>query len=255
MTPPAASAAARRAPAQRAAPAPRPQRRVSGPVAVPRRRRQRTLGERALLWVRALPDHRLLHRLIGGRIWIVLVGTLLVGLVTLQLSMLKLNAGIGRAVEHSSLLEQRNAVLRASISDLSDSARIVSAATQMGFVTPLQGTPRYRPVKASDARAALSVMRVPAPVAPDPVVMTAVATDPSATSVPSTDPTAAAGTTSDVTSTTATTTTTTTTAPVTTTTPPVTSDSGAATSGTTTPSSASTTTTAMAGGATAPTQG
>jgi cell division protein FtsL len=82
--------------------------------------------------VRALPDHRLLDRLIGGRIWIVLLGTLLVGIVTMQLSLLRMNAGIGRAVERSSTLEQRNAALRLSISQLSDSERIIGIATRLG---------------------------------------------------------------------------------------------------------------------------
>jgi len=170
MTPPAATAAARRAVV-----APRPQRRISGPVrhparpaAVPRPARRavdETLGARALAWLRTLPDHRLLDRLIGGRIWIVLLGGLLVGIVTMQLTLLRWNAGIGRAVEQTTRLEQSNAALRMGISELSDSERIVGMATQMGYVMPPQGSPRFLTVGAGDAGRALTTMRVPDPSA------------------------------------------------------------------------------------------
>jgi hypothetical protein len=195
MTPPAATAAARRAVA-----APRPQRRISGParptrpVAVPRRRAARAadlaLGARALAWLRTLPDHRLLDRLIGGRVWIVLLGTLLVGIVTMQLALLRLNAGIGRAVERGSQLEQRNAALRLSISELSDTERIVGLATQMGYVMPPQGSPRFLTASAGDAANALKTMRVPDPnLAAAAAIELAATTEAAATAT--TDPTAA----------------------------------------------------------------
>lgn len=135
------------------------------PVAVPRTKQARPdlpLGARFVGWLRALPDHRLLDRLIGGRIWIVLIGTLLVGLVSLQLSLLKLNAGIGTAVEQSAKLTEQNAALRAANSRLTDSERVVASATQMGLVMPPQGSPRFLSSRATDAGAALRNMRVPA---------------------------------------------------------------------------------------------
>jgi hypothetical protein len=261
VTPPAATAAARRAvaaPARRVGPAPRPARRVSGParparpVAVPRRRAARSADRtdgfavgaraRALVWLRTLPDHRLLDRLIGGRVWIVLLGTLLVGIVTMQLTLLRWNAGIGRAVARSTQLEQRNAALRLSISQLSDSQRILALATQAGFVMPPQGSPRFVAASESDAAKALTTMRVPDPAAAIPVTTTvdpstSVTADPATTTV---DPSAttvdpATGTTAPVAATTD---------PATTTTPAVTA----------TPTTAATTTpvTPVAGGASAP---
>jgi hypothetical protein len=161
----AAAAAAVALPQPRTRPSPPPRRR---PVAVPRPARRaadQTLGARALEWLRALPDHRLLDRLIGGRVWIVLLGTLLVGIVTMQLSLLRMNASIGRAVERTSTLEQRNAALRLSISQLSDSELIAGLATQMGFVMPLQGSPRFLSASAADPAKALTTMRVPDPTA------------------------------------------------------------------------------------------
>jgi hypothetical protein len=217
-----------------------------------RRAAEAPLGARALAWLRALPDHRLLDRLIGGRIWIVLLGGLLVGIVTMQLTLLRWNAGIGRAVEQSSQLEQRNAALRLSISELSDTERIVGMATQMGYVMPPQGSPRFLTASATDAAKALTTMRVPDPNAAaaaaaelaastqaaqttvDPATTT---TDPSVTP---TDP--AAGTTSPTTTVPATTTPATT-APAATATP---------TSATGTMAPTPTAATGPAGGASAP---
>jgi len=205
MTPPVSTAAAtgRRvtAPARRRPAAP-PRRR---PVVVRRPARRLAPGERLLGWLGALPDHRLLDRLIGGRVWIVLIGTLLAGIVTMQLTLLRLNAGIGRAVERSAILQQTNAELSASISQLSDPQRIADLAAKHGWVVPPQGSPRFIHVMPGAVGAALANMRVPAPPAPVPA---APATPVSAA------PTAATGTISGV-STTSTPTTTTTAAPAT----------------------------------------
>jgi hypothetical protein len=253
MTPPAATAAARRAVA---APARRPQRRTSGParsarpVAVPRRAVHDTLGARALAWLRTLPDHRLLDRLIGGRVWIVLLGGLLVGIVTLQLTMLRLNAGIGRAVERTTQLEQRNAALRLSISELSDTTRIVGLAAQMGYVMPPQGSPRFLSASAGDAATALTTMRVPDPnLAAAAAAELAASTEAAATAEatdPVTDPSTAAPTDP---ATTSPTTASESTAPVAATTPAPTSATGTTAPVAAAPTSAGATT---AGGASAP---
>lgn len=164
----AAAAAAVALPQHAPRPSAPPRRR---PTAVPRpaRRPDLPLGARVLEGLRALPDHRLLDRLIGGRIWIVLLGTLLVGIVTLQLTLLRLNAGIGRAIEQSTALQQSNAALEAQVSQLSNGERVVAQATQMGYVWPPQGSPRYLTAGSADAAQALATMRVPNPTpAPPP---------------------------------------------------------------------------------------
>src|SRR3954451_24926607 len=86
--------------------APRHHRRVSGPmrpaVAVPRpapsRTRQPTSAFERL---GRLPDDLLVDGLLRSRAWIVLIAVLLGGIVAMQVSLLKLNAGISRAVEAS----------------------------------------------------------------------------------------------------------------------------------------------------------
>ncbi len=240
----AAAAAALPQPATR--PSAPPRRR---PTAVPRpaRRPDLPLGARALEWLRALPDHRLLDRLISGRIWIVLLGTLLVGIVTLQLTLLRLNAGIGRAIEASSALQQSNAALQLEISQESDGQLVLQRAAQMGFVTPPQGSPRFVTASPGDADTALRTMRVP-----NPAAATSAAT--STTSV-----TTGAGTTSAATSGVVPAATTTPTGTATgTTTPSTSTGNGAGTTatGATTPSTAAPTApvtpAAAAGGASGP---
>jgi len=258
MTPPAATAAARRAVV-----APRPQRRVSGPVrrparpvAVPRPARRtadQTLGARALAWLRTLPDHRLLDRLIGGRVWIVLLGGLLVGIVTMQLTLLRWNAGIGRAVERSSQLEQSNAALRRSISELSDTNRILGEAAQMGYVMPPQGSPRFLTASATDAAKALTTMRVPDPNAAATAAAELAASQ--AAQVTAVDPTASTTTPATTTTTdpSATTTPVATTPPAgTTTTPATTAPTVTAAPTTATGTAAPVAAAAPAGGASAP---
>src|SRR6478672_9488797 len=46
----------------------------------------------------ALPDHRWLDTLLRSRAWIWLIGIALGGIVAMQVSMLKMNAGVGESV-------------------------------------------------------------------------------------------------------------------------------------------------------------
>jgi cell division protein FtsL len=62
------------------------------------------------------------------------------GIVAMQVSLLKVNAGIGRAVETSSTLERQNADLRAAVSQLSSEERIQREATEMGLRMPSPAT-------------------------------------------------------------------------------------------------------------------
>ena len=121
-------------------------RRVSGPARPatrpqphPRTGRARIrepLGARTLAYIRALPDHQLLDRVVRGRAWIPLLGVLLAGIVAMQVEVLKLGAGMGRAIELSTTLQSRNELLRASVASLSDDQRIESRAATMGMVMP-----------------------------------------------------------------------------------------------------------------------
>jgi hypothetical protein len=102
----AAHSAARRSHAR--TPLPRHARRVSGPVARPvadgpavarpARRANTSTFERIL----ALPDLRIVDRLLRGRAWVWVIGILLGGIVFMQVTLLKLNTGISNAVASAS---------------------------------------------------------------------------------------------------------------------------------------------------------
>jgi cell division protein FtsL len=172
---PARSQATRTAPTRtattrtRRARAPRPARprRVSGPLVpgrslrIPRRAARsapagppRPLGVRVGEFVRALPDHALLDRIIRGRVWIPLLGVLLVGIVAMQVTVLKLNAGIGRSLQQTTALQGENELLRANVARLSDSERIEALAARLGMVMPPPQEDRFiTPTGATVARA------------------------------------------------------------------------------------------------------
>jgi hypothetical protein len=132
--------------AARPRPASRPAhvRRVSGPlrpapVGAPVRRGTTGVFER----IRALPEHRVVDGLLRGRAWIWLVGLLLGGIVAMQVSMLKLNTGISRAVTTMGTLERQNANLEADIARLSASERVRDAALAEGMVAPPAGSMEF----------------------------------------------------------------------------------------------------------------
>ena len=118
--------------------------------------RLRTAG-----YVRALPDHILLDRIVRGRVWIPLLGLLLAGIVAMQVEVLKLNAGIGRSLERGSALQARNELLRASVSQLSDDQRIERLAAQLGMLMPAPDQLRFATTAQNTAQRAVSDIHTP----------------------------------------------------------------------------------------------
>jgi cell division protein FtsL len=96
------------------------------------------------------------RRTLGGRTWIALVAFALIGIVTLQLGLLKLNGGIGRALEHEAVLQRENAALSIENSELAAGDRIASWASQQGMVPVataalhfLKARPGFDPARAA----------------------------------------------------------------------------------------------------------
>jgi outer membrane biosynthesis protein TonB len=172
---PTAAATGHRSRKLRRRPAPRSPRRVSGPTrppraalagaggaAVARPPLSLRLGRRAM----RVGDARVLDRLVRGRAWIAIVAAALIGIVFMQVSMLKLNAGVSRAVTAADTLERQNSSLRADISKLDSGERVQDAAANLGMTTRPAGDVRYLDAeRASAARAAASI-KPPSPVAP-----------------------------------------------------------------------------------------
>ena len=171
--------------------APRPQRLAYGGVAIASRVAGVALDVSA---------SRAMDRLVRSRVWIGIIACGLIGLVAMQVSMLKLNSGIGRAVQTASTLERSNATLRAEISTLGAGDRIQHLAESAGMVMPAPADVTYLRAGGAhdDAVRAVRHMR-----APDPALLAAPAGAPTLTATPpasatpgaSTPATIAAGTT------------------------------------------------------------
>ncbi len=158
-----------------ARPAPAP-RRVSGPIGgrtaaagaarrtAPKRGHARTsIGARAAAFVRAMPDHALLDRLIRGRAWIPVLGVMLAGIVAMQVEVLKLGATMGRAIEQGTALQSRNELLRDSVASLEDEQRIVRLASGLGMVMPAPGGVGFLRARASNVNRAAANIKAPDP--------------------------------------------------------------------------------------------
>jgi cell division protein FtsL len=166
MTPPSTAAARKGGHSRtvRRSPAPRTSRRISGPARPPRTALAGATAGRAPLSLRLsstamrVGDARVLDRLVRGRAWIALMAIGLMGIVFMQVSMLRLNAGISRAVTAADTLERQNSTLRADISKLGSGERIQDVAADLGMVTPDAGNVHDLDGARADAvRAAASI--------------------------------------------------------------------------------------------------
>ncbi|CAB4872197.1 unannotated protein [freshwater metagenome] len=136
----------------------------------------------------ALP-RRVASRLRGRALIFVFAGMLL-GLVFLQVSLLKLNAGISANVEQAQVLERNIASKRALIARLETGQRIEGVASRLGMVMPGAGAVCYMTAGGSkkcsggDPAAAASAVN-PAAVAPaDPATDQQAADQPAADAAP-----------------------------------------------------------------------
>jgi len=166
MTPPGAAAAAGTVPAvhpRRAplAPVRRP-RRVSGPATRPARPAPK--ARRAANPAIAVTTHPLFDRLIHGRAWIAIIAFALIGIVTMQLGVLKLNAGIGRALEHEAALQRESSVLSVENSEVAAGDTVELQAAHMGMQLIPAGALRFLSARGSagDLARAAAAARVSA---------------------------------------------------------------------------------------------
>jgi hypothetical protein len=149
MTPPATArvrpAPAGPAPALRTLPKsmPRPQRAPAFAPRMPRRVSGPARLRRAAAPALALSELPLLDRLIKGRAWIGLVAFALIGIVTMQLALLKLNAGIGRALVHEAGLERENSALSVEASEAQAADTVELQAGRLGMQLVAPGTLQF----------------------------------------------------------------------------------------------------------------
>src|SRR5215207_6195094 len=109
---------------------------------------------------------RMMDRVVRGRVWIGVIAFSLIGLVAMQVSMLKLNSGIGRAAQTVTTLERSNSALRSQITGLSAGDRIQKLAEARGLVMPAPGDVAYLRAGnlGEDAARAARRMRPPSPL-------------------------------------------------------------------------------------------
>jgi hypothetical protein len=206
MTPPVAGAALRARHAEaaplRLPPAPR---RVSGPSRHPRAT-PATPATRTSLLLRLI-DHPWLERLVRGRAWIAIVATALLGIVAMQVALLRLGAQIGSETSAVNALTAQNETTQTELAVMEASHRLSRAAASLRMVYPAPGAVTYLQAYEGDAARAARTMTVPsgaaiAAAAADairPATLTPVtpppATTPVSTPATTTTPAAGAGTT------------------------------------------------------------
>src|SRR4051812_26274583 len=151
-------------PTRRAAPL--PPRRVSGPTRRPIPVGPPTRTETgAFERLARLPDHRLVDRLLRSRLWIWVIGIMLGGIVFMQVSLLRMNTGISRAVAAQTTFEQQNATLRAEIAEKSSGDIIRDGAVKAGMIDPPAGNTRFLHARGSDVERAVKRIKPPSPLA------------------------------------------------------------------------------------------
>jgi hypothetical protein len=170
-------APSRTAPPKRRAPAPKPvrSRAVATPAKAPVRRaparrpvqkraparpRLVVVAGRTAGAVRQLPDSSLVVRMTRGRLWIGVLGILLVGIVALNVATLSFAASAGRIDEQITALEKENSMLEAREAERYSTARVRSEAGQIGLYMPNTEEPRL--IEASPDDVATSAARLAA---------------------------------------------------------------------------------------------
>jgi hypothetical protein len=171
--PPAAEAAARGvAPARpRRSPGPRVTR-ISGAVAAPGiarpRKRARPvsrprpgIAESLVGSIAGLPQHRLLDRLIRGRLWIGLVAFALIGIVAMQLAVLELNTQIGRSLAEVSRLQRENPAMSIENSTAAAGENVEPKATARGMEMASVATMQFLTSSPTDVERAAQILSQP----------------------------------------------------------------------------------------------
>jgi len=165
MTPPPASAERLRAGAAAPAPLrlPPAPRRVSGPAQRTRAAERPVSGFAAV--VIRLIDHPWLERLVRGRAWIAIVATALLGIVAVQVALLRLGAQVGTQTAAVNAMIQRNAAMVATIGGLEANSGLGIPASRLGMLYPPPGAVTYLQPSPGDALRAAERMTAPSAAA------------------------------------------------------------------------------------------
>jgi len=162
------------------------------------------LAAAAVGTVSGIADSGIVLGLTRSRLWIGVLGSLLVGIVALNVMALSFNAASSETAGRSDELREQNSALRANIADGLTNERLQEAAVRIGLVPPQAASVLMLTPAAADAAEAARRLRqgdftlgstYAPPVAEtpvEPIVDPAAATTDPATAPPVTDPAAAA---------------------------------------------------------------
>lgn len=151
-----------------AAPAPAlPRRRPPAPTRAPRSRDARSIPLRSLQAAVLLLPQRLLERSLRGRAWIAVLAIGLVGLVSAQLVVLRLNTSIGRSLARAAELQRENATIAIENSEADAGETIEGRARALGMTLLSPGDLQFRHIagigKAGAAAQALRSTKASSP--------------------------------------------------------------------------------------------
>jgi hypothetical protein len=97
---------------------------------------------RAAVAVTQLPESGLIHRLTRGRVWIAVLGVLLVGIVALNVVTLSFAASSGKIDARNTELGKENSMLQSRVAQKYGQVRLRSEAGKLGLAMPTQAVPQ-----------------------------------------------------------------------------------------------------------------
>jgi hypothetical protein len=112
-----------------------------------------------------LIDHPWLERLIRGRAWIAIVATALLGIVAMQVALLRLGAQIGGETAAVNSMQQRNNSMEATIGGLEASSGLGTSPRSLDMLYPPPGAVTYLQLNPGDARLAADRIESPSAAA------------------------------------------------------------------------------------------
>lgn len=109
---------------------------------------------RTAVAVRDLPDSSLVVRMTQGRLWIGVLGVLLVGIVAVNVATLSFAAASGKIDEQITALEKENSMLESRAAQHYSTARVRGEAAELGLAMPTSEEPKLIEAQPGDAAAA-----------------------------------------------------------------------------------------------------
>jgi hypothetical protein len=138
----------------RARTAPAPARKPATKRAPAARPKLAVVAGRTAVAVRQLPDSSLVVRMTQGRLWIGVLGVLLVGIVAVNVATLSFAAASGRIDAQITALEKENSMLESREAERFSTARIRGEAGALGLAMPNTEEPKLIQYEPGDAAAA-----------------------------------------------------------------------------------------------------